>query len=480
MIEAIYSRDPATALHAAALSTAGVAAFLDALEDCRPSSAQAASIERDEAALRLVCACSRTLLAEMPLRSQRGAAQKLAGETLLHLTAAATRDFLRKHAVRLYADITVSGTRPLRVNNLLSEGAARLPGILPAAAELAEEGRQMQRDKDGVEISQGLFISQIMSDRASGLHLVRAMLRSKPVSLTLIDDFGRTGRADLGTIRVELEGPTAYVYIHNERYLNSEDDTTVGPMETAIDLVLLHPEVRMGVLRGSIVDHPKYKGRRVFCSRINLTRIYQGKQSEASYLYRNLGLHNKLYRGILPHEMPDTLNAPMSAPEETIEKPWVAVVESSAIGGGCQLMLVVDYVIAQEGSYFNLPARKEGILPVAANMRLPRFVGERLAREALMFDKTFHVDEPEGRMIANRVVPRTENDQTVRDCVANAVGSGMVSAGANRKAIRIQAEPMDLFRDYMATYARDQAFCHLSDQLIRNLERHWNARERKL
>ena len=32
----------------------------------------------------------------------------------------------------------------------------------------------------------------------------------------------------------------------------------------------------------------------------------------------------------------------------------------------------------------------------------------------------------------------------------------------------------------MAAYARDQAFCHLSEQLVRNLERHWNAKERKL
>jgi thioesterase DpgC len=77
-------------------------------------------------------------------------------------------------------------------------------------------------------------------------------------------------------------------------------------------------------------------------------------------------------------------------------------------------------------------------------------------------------------------VPRPEIDQAVRDCVANAIGSGMVSAGANRKAMRVQAEPMDQFRSYMATYARDQAFCHLSEQLVRNLERHWNAKERKL
>ena len=44
-------------------------------------------------------------------------------------------------------------------------------------------------------------------------------------------------------------------------------------------------------------------------------------------------------------------------PETTLEKPWIAVVDGFAIGGGCQLLLVVDYVIAESGAYFNLPAR---------------------------------------------------------------------------------------------------------------------------
>jgi thioesterase DpgC len=306
------------------------------------------------------------------------------------------------------------------------------------------------------------------------------MLRPMAQSLSLLDEFKRTGRLDLGKVKVEVEGETAYVYLHNERYLNSEDDTTVGPLEVAIDLVLLHPGVRMGVIRGSVVDHPKYKGRRVFCSGINLTRIYQGKQTYLSFLYRNMSMHNKIYRGILAGDFVDSLDAPLDEPERTLEKLWIAVVDTFAIGGGCQLLLVVDYVIADSGSYFNLPARKEGILPGAANMRLPRYVGERLAREAIMFDKRFDADTPEGRMIANEVVRPEEIDEAVRNCVANAVGSGMVSAGGNRKAIRVQTEPFDLYRSYMATYSFEQAFCHLSDQLIKNLEKHWNAKERKL
>jgi thioesterase DpgC len=381
VIEHIPLHDGAHLLEAADLPPAEVAELLQRLSAC---GAPATTRQDHAGLLRAAMDGSRALLAHMPIRSQRNPVQKRAGEALMHLCAAAAAEFFRRHAAALYAEITEGGTRPLRVDELLWEAAARLPGILPSPAELEEECRLMQQDKDGLEIPQGLFVSQVMSDRACGLHLIRAMLRPKRESLELLEGFLRTGQADLGTVRIAVEGETAYVTIHNERYLNSEDDTTVGPMETAVDLVLLHPGVRMGVLRGSVVSHPKYQGRRVFCSGINLTRIYQGKQSYISFLFRNLGLHSKIYRGILDHRLPDSLAAPQDEPEQTLEKLWVAVVEAFAIGGGCQLLLVVDYVIAEEGSYFNLPARKEGILPGTSNMRLPRFVGERLAREAII------------------------------------------------------------------------------------------------
>ena len=58
-------------------------------------------------------------------------------------------------------------------------------------------------------------------------------------------------------------------------------------------------------------------------------------------------------------------------------------------------------------------------------------------------------------------------------------GSGVVSAVANRRAFRVSQEPIDLFRQYLAVYAREQAYCHFSPALIDNLERHWKSHERR-
>src|SRR3972149_6002767 len=88
------------------------------------------------------------------------------------------------------------------------------------------------------------------------------------------------------------------------------------------------------------------------------------------------GSFKKIDRGLAPPGAP--------AEEASIEKLWVAAVEGFAIGGHCQILLAVDHTIAGDDAYLTLPARKEGIVPGAANLRLPRFVGDRIARHAGM------------------------------------------------------------------------------------------------
>ena len=483
MIESIPVQERNGRLEGAGLSDSAVRAFLSDLEALGFDAADfnTASLTRDAQRLARICRQGRELLAQLPAKSKRGARAKAAGHALVHLLADAAWRFFRAYRGPIYDTLTQNRSRFLRLDELALKAAELLPGILPTRAELAREGQSMQMDKDGLEIHQGLFFGQLLSDREIGLHLCTAMLRPTAEALERRQEFERTGKLDLGSVRVEAKGETGYLSFHHPRYLNAEDDDTLGPQELACDLILMHPGLRMGVVRGDAVEHPKHKGRRIFSAGINLTRIYQGKQSYLFYLTRDMGFVNKLYRGLAAVDASGMTAFHPQEPEQTLEKPWLAVVDSFAIGGGCQLLLVMDYVIAESGAYFNLPARKEGIIPGCANLRLPRFMGERLARQAIMFDKTFHVDDPEASALVNAVFPRGEPlEAAVKKCVANAVGSGMVSAGGNRKALRIQTEPLDTFRAYMATYAYEQAFCHLSDQLVHNLEQHWSARERRL
>ena len=69
-------------------------------------------------------------------------------------------------------------------------------------------------------------------------------------------------------------------------------------------------------------------------------------------------------------------------------------------------------------------------------------------------------------------------DDAIRIAAAEVVSAGTTSLVANRQALRKGQEPLDLFRRYMSSYAREQARCLYSPALIDNLERNWNARER--
>jgi len=126
-----------------------------------------------------------------------------------------------------------------------------------------------------------------------------------------------------------------------------------------------------------------------------------------------------------------------------------------------------------------LPARKEGIIPGAANLRLARFVGARIARQAILAERRLDGDSPEGRLICDEIVPAAEMDAAIERAVERFTGSGVVSAAGNRRALRIVEEPLDSFRRYMAVYAREQAECHFSPALVANLERHWDAARRR-
>jgi thioesterase DpgC len=301
------------------------------------------------------------------------------------------------------------------------------------------------------------------------------MAQPRAEALAALEDFRRTGAADLGPVRVDRRDAVGTVTMQNHAFLNSEDDASVAALETAIDLVLLDDAIDVGVLRGGPATHPKYAGRRIFGSGLNLTHLYYGKISLVEFMIeRETGALTKMYRG---HAVGDPFETVV---EVRREKPWIAAVEAFAIGGSCQILLVMDRVLAETGSYFNLPARKEGIVPGAANLRLPRFVGERMTRQAIFFNRDFAADSPEGRLIADEVLAGEEIDAAIERSAAEVMSAGATSLVANRRQLRAAQEPIELFRRYMAGYAREQAYCFYSPALIDNLERNWDARRRRL
>ena len=415
------------------------------------------------------------MLASLPAKPVRNPEQARTAETILRTGRATRETFMARHAGAVYAALTKDRAVFVRAEPLVYEAAKLVPGLVPTREEVAAESELTQRDKDGVEVDQGIFFANIMAHPESGAHLCHAMLLPRPESLARLPELIAKGAVDLGTAAIERRGKASLVLMRNPRFLNAEDESTLPMVETAVDLALLDPATQIAVLRGDKVDNPKYAGRHVFCTGINLTQLYRGKISYLWYVTREMGFVNKFFRGLAQeHADPDETRG------GTIEKPWIAGVEAFAIGGGCQYLLTMDYVVAASDAYMTLPARKEGIIPGAANMRMPRFTGDRIARQAILSGRRLDCDTPEGRMICDEIVPPGDMDAALDRVIGSLTDSGVVSAASNRRAFRVAEEPLDMFRRYMAVYAREQAYCHFSPALIANLERHWNAQQRKI
>jgi (3,5-dihydroxyphenyl)acetyl-CoA 1,2-dioxygenase len=368
--------------------------------------------------------------------------------------------------LRVYDELTAARTRFLRVDELCAQAAEK--GFLPSKEALDAEARLPLREKKGLEKEQGRFLAEILGNPVAGTHLCHAMLLPRDDSTKMLDNYEARGELDLGTVQLKREGKASILTARNPRYLNAEDETTLASMEIAVDLALLDPKTEVCVLRGDAVTHTKHAGKRIFGAGINLTHLYEGRIRYLWYLIRDLGFVNKFYRGLAVAD---------ASPElQSIEKLWVAAVEGFAIGGHCQVLLTMDYTIAAEDAYLTLPARKEGIVPGAANLRLPRFVGDRIARQAILAERHIDCASPEGRMICDEIASPERMDQAIAATIEKLTSSGVVSAAANRRAFRAGEEPLDTFRRYMAVYAREQADCHFSPALIANLERNWKKK----
>lgn len=382
--------------------------------------------------------------------------------------------FLRQHARTLYDRLTDGRRKFVRIERLAYEAPALVPGLVPTKAEVDAESEKRQADKDGVEINQGILFNQFLADPECGRHLCHAMLLPREESAEALAKFRRDGKLDLGTAKVERRGKAAVLLLSNKRFLNAEDNFTQPATEIGADVCILDPDSQIAVLRGDVVPEGKYAGRRVFNAGINLTHIYYGKIPLLWFLIRDLGFVNKMFRGLARPDVP-----PDEVSGDSIEKLWISAVETFAIGGGCQILLATDFNIAASDAYMTLPARKEGIIPGMSNLRLARFVGDRIARQAIMYERRIDCDSDVGRLICDEVVPPDRIDATIDHVIDRITTSGAVGAIGNRRALRLGAEPFDLFRQYAALYAREQAQCHFSPALISNLEKFWNAQSRK-
>jgi enoyl-CoA hydratase len=92
-----------------------------------------------------------------------------------------------------------------------------------------------------------------------------------------------------------------------------------------------------------------------------------------------------------------------------VRKPVIAAVAGYAMGGGCELALACDIVIAAESAQFALPEIKLAMLPGAGGtQRLPRAIGKAKAMDMCLSARMLNADEADRYGLVSRVVPDAE------------------------------------------------------------------------
>jgi enoyl-CoA hydratase len=103
----------------------------------------------------------------------------------------------------------------------------------------------------------------------------------------------------------------------------------------------------------------------------------------------------------------------------SLPKPIVAAVNGYALGGGCELAMSCDIIIASENASFGQPEIRVGLIPGRGGTQLlPRLIGEKRAKELIFTGDIISASEAKQMGLINKVVPPEKLYEAVNDLVA--------------------------------------------------------------
>jgi enoyl-CoA hydratase len=181
------------------------------------------------------------------------------------------------------------------------------------------------------------------------------------------------------TLLYEVSDHIATLVIHRPEQRNAIDAPTARAMRAAMDRFEADDEAWVGILTGA--------GRRAFCAGMDLKAFAAGQGPDLVDARGG-------FAGVVSY--PRT-------------KPLIAAVNGAAMGGGCEIVLACDLVVAAEDAIFGQPEVMRGIFAGAGGcFRLPRMIPRMRAMEMLLTGEPIDARTALALGLVNRVVPEDE------------------------------------------------------------------------
>jgi len=121
----------------------------------------------------------------------------------------------------------------------------------------------------------------------------------------------------------------------------------------------------------------------------------------------------------------------------SVRKPVIAAVSGFALGGGCELAMMCDFIIAADNAKFGQPEIKLGIIPGAGGtQRLPRAVGKAKAMDLALTGRMMDATEAERAGLVSRVVPLDK-------LMDEALGAALIICGFSQLAVMAAKESVN-------------------------------------
>ncbi|WP_138936269.1 enoyl-CoA hydratase [Roseovarius arcticus] len=208
------------------------------------------------------------------------------------------------------------------------------------------------------------------------------------------------------TIIVEVDDHIAEITLNRPDALNALNEQLLGELVTALQEAQGNDKVRCIILTGS--DKAFAAGADV--------KMMAGKTFVEMFSEDFFGAqHDAITR---------------------IRKPIIAAVSGYALGGGCELAMMCDFIIASDTAKFGQPEINLGIMAgLGGSQRLTRFIGKAKAMDMNLTGRFMDADEAERAGLVSRVVPVKKLAEEARAAAGKIAEKSMISVVAVKEAV---------------------------------------------